>query len=121
MAGVGSVVGFSLNPIEFTIRVHFTDGSTALYTYNHTTQTWDRLKGHSRDSNNNIIPETPETVAGGGVGTTVIYSFAGNNGNLIDFVYQLTLLGVPISGPTSNRTTIVCVSTSAGTMCHSEN
>lgn len=120
MAGVGGIVGFSVSPIQLTVRVVYEDGSTSLNVYNHVTQTWDRVKGESRDSSNNLIPETAATVTGG-PGTTVTYSFTGNPNNLIDFVYQLTLLGVPITGPTSNRNTIVCVSDSQSTVCRSGN
>lgn len=123
VAGLGSIIGFNLQPMDMTIRVNYADGSTALYAYNHTTQTWDRLKGESRDSNNNLIPETKDAVSGGGPGTTTVYYFTGPNGsqNLIDFINLLGQLGVPISGPTSNRTAIVCVSDSKGTYCESGN
>lgn len=116
-SSLGGVFGFSMGPVEITVRVVYSDSSSSLYIYNHVTQKWDRVKGEARDSNNNQIPESADTVTGG-PGTTVIYNFSGNPNNLIDFVYQLSLLGVPITGPTGNRTGIVCVSDSSGTVCY---
>lgn len=116
-ASLGGVFGFSMGGVEITARVVYSDSSSSLYVYNHVTQRWDRIKGESRDSSNNQIPESAETVTGG-VGTTVVYNFPNNPNNLIEFVYQLTLLGVPITGPTGNRTRIVCVSDSSGTVCY---
>lgn len=115
----GSIFGFSYDPVSFTVKVNHQDGSSSLYVYDQVTMQWVRVKGESRDSNGNLIPETAATVTGG-PGTTVIYSFSGNQNNLMDFVYQLQVLGVSITGPTSNRTTIVCVSDSQSTVCRAD-
>ena len=91
------------------------DGGTALFTYNHTTQTWERVKGQTRDSNNNIVPETAADVSGG-PGNSVTYMFGESDSDMIAFIQRLNRLGVRITGPFRGRG-ITCVTNEKETFC----
>lgn len=110
-AAVNPIPGFNPSAITITIRVNFPDGSKSLYTYNPVTKVYERVKGESRDSNGNRIPETPQDVSGG-VGSSIQYDFTGNDGNLADFLIRMSMLGVPITGPMSDQ--MVCTTTVEG-------
>jgi hypothetical protein len=96
LSAVNPISGF--NPPSMTLRVHLADGSTALFVYDHVTQTWVRVKGQTKDANGNTIPETAAD-ASGGAGSTIVYTFYTNPNNLYDFLNRLGQLGVPISNP----------------------
>lgn len=107
--------GFNPDAILITIQVRFQDGSYAVYTYNNRLKQWDRVPGMSRDSNNNVIPETPEDVYGSGTRT---YHFSGPQGtgggidnNLNAFINHATLLGAEFSGPAPSGYTVAITCT----------
>lgn len=119
LGAVGSIVGFDANALDITIRIIMADGSTALYVYNHTTQTWVPVEDQTRDSSNNVVPETLEDVSGG-AGQTTIYEF-NNSEDLIQFIQRMSMLGVEISGPVGNLgQPMVCITDpeTGKTICH---
>lgn len=109
IGAVGSVVGFDVKAFDLTIRVHMPDGSSALFIYNHTTQTWEMVENSARDASNNIVPETVEDVSGG-PGHTIIYQFDNVN-DLANFLDRMQMLGVQITGPIGSNPgrPLVCV------------
>jgi len=118
LGAINPISGFNPSAVSITIRVHLWNGGTALYLYNHTTQTWERVRGQARDSENNIVPEVAID-ASGGVATSIRYNFSPNSENLINFLIRLGQLGVPIRGPRTGRG-ITCVTDSTGTHCVSQ-
>lgn len=113
---VGSLVGFSANAISITVKIVMPDSSTALYVYNHTTQTWDRVPGQTKDASGNFIPETKEGFSGGPGSITAYYFY--NPNDLVNFLNRARDLGIPITGPVGNigsvstgGVTIVCQGT----------
>lgn len=109
IGAMGSIVGFDIKSLDLTIRVHMPDGSSALFIYNHTTQTWEMVQNSARDSSNNIVPETIEDVSSG-PGHTMIYQF-NNVQDLASFLDRMQMLGVRITGPVGSNPgrPMVCV------------
>lgn len=111
----------TVNPLSYfnptsarvVLTVHFPDGSKAVYTYDPSTKTWDRVKGSERDSNNNIVPVAPSDFAGPG-GSERTFDFTrGNDQDLIRFLQLAQIFGIPITGSAGNRK-IVCISVAGG-------
>lgn len=100
--------GFSPGGINLTVRVKFEDGGYALFVYNQTTKTFERVKGHAVDASGNVVPEGVEDVAGGNIGNTREYVFANDPESLSEFLMRMSMLGVPITGPVSGK--VVCTS-----------
>lgn len=108
LTAVNPISGFNPGAISMTIVVNLADGSKVMMVYDHTTQTWTRVKGQTRDTNNNIVPETAADVSGG-PGSTITYDFTNHGDNLINFIDRLNMLGVPMTGQYNGRPGIVCV------------
>lgn len=110
LSAVNPFKGFNPSAASMTLRAVLSDGSTALFFYNSDTQTFERLKGQTRDSSGNIVAETKEDLIS--PGTTRTYSFPNNDTGMRDyvsFVQRAQSLGVPISGGTGYGTvTIDC-------------
>lgn len=117
LGSVNPFTGFDPSAMQMTITVHYPDGSTSMYTYDHITQTWVRVKGQTRDANNNPVPETPSDVSGG-VGSSIEYNFTGDSSDLASFLYRMEQFGIPVTGPVGG-TFIMCWTDSNGTHCTS--
>lgn len=107
LSAINPFTGFDPSKMSMTIRVVMSDGSTALFIYDNVRQTWVPVRGEVRDSNGNRIPESPADVTGG-IGKTVIYDFTGSNENLINFLYQMQLFGIPVTGDVGERRGVAC-------------
>ena len=108
LAGVNPFRGFNPDKITMTVSAKLSDGSRALYIYNNTTKTWDRVKNQTKDSSGNVVPETVNDVSGG-VGYTTVYVF-NNLEDMVGFIDRMQMLGVPITGPIGNvGRPMVCV------------
>ena len=98
------------NPESVVVKVLLTypDGSTAIFTFNQQTGSWERTKGTERDSHGNVVPVSPTDFTSEGGGERVFEFGGGNDQDLIDFLQRAAMFGIPITGPTSRRR-IVCI------------
>jgi len=104
---VNTIPGFNPDKISLTIKVILADGSTALFVYNNTTKTWERVESQTIDSSNNVVPETRADAVT--PGRTITYRFPNSDGgdrDLINFIQRLNMLGIPISGKVGKNGTV---------------
>lgn len=105
---LGPSLQFDASIFPMTVLVVMSDGSTALFQWNKDFGRWDRVKGQTKDSSGNIVPETLAEVAP--PGTTTVYYFGGNMTNYIYLISRLHMLGVTFRGDAGSAgQPLVCV------------
>jgi len=117
LAAFNPIAGFNPNSVQVTAEVRFVDGSTALYAFDGATKLWTRIKGQSRDSHGNIVPETAADVAGGGVRE---YNFGSGGADLDNFLARMNQLGIVVDLGVGTGATVGSACTSVqggGTIC----
>lgn len=96
-------LGGILTPdVQLTVQVLFPDGSKAIYKFNWDTKKWEYVPKSAVDSNGNSIPESPEDLVNGTVGSGE-FDFnrpGGNPNDLGDFLNRAAGMGIPIIDPT---------------------
>lgn len=101
-----ATIGYSASLV---INVRYPDGSVSRYQWDSSKRTFVVVPNSYRDKANNRIPTTRDEIVGSDSGS-VVFDFTFNSDNMDDFIYQLQLLGVPITGPGSSRR-LACTST----------
>ncbi|MFL7982837.1 hypothetical protein, partial [Xanthomonas vasicola] len=111
--------GFNPGGVNLTVKFVFDDKSTATYTFDSQTKSWNRAKDSQRDSSGNIVP-TKKSEFSGGEGSIRTYDFTNSQENMDKFYNWAIRNGISFSQPTGSgtRTGIICTSTKDGVICH---
>lgn len=108
-------VRLGVRELAAQVQVVFNDGSTSKFAWNPYGNTFEYVPRSSRDSDNNIIPDSPDEVTGGN-NANRIYDFPGSPGgvnNAIRFHQRVTLWNVNSPAP-SAPAVVVCTQVDSG-------
>lgn len=109
LAAVNPLRYFNPSAIQIKVELRYPDGSSAIFRFNQEIGRWERVAGTERDSHGNVAVIRPSDFVGDS-GSSRVFDFeGGNDQDLIHFLQQAQMYGIPIHGTLARRR-IVCVS-----------